>query len=89
MPHIRYFIQTTMCVYAHALFFLLINTFLVSLLPISLWKFIFCQAVRARALSLVPGGLVARIQHSHRCGLTSVSGWERKSCFRPQQAEAT
>ena len=38
---------------------------------------------------LVPGGLVARIQHSHRNGLTSVSGWELKSCFKLLRAEAT
>ena len=34
-------------------------------------------------------GLVARIQHSHCCSLTSISGQEPKSCFKPLQAEAT
>ena len=38
---------------------------------------------------LVPGGLVARIRHSHCCSLTSISGQEPKSCFKPLQAEAT
>ena len=37
----------------------------------------------------VPGGPVARIQYTHWQGLTSVSGWEPKLCFKPLQAEAT
>ena len=48
----------------------------------------FCRAVQARALSLATG-LVARIQHSHCRGLTLISGWEPKSCFKPLQTEAT
>ena len=51
-------------VYPHVLFFLLIDTLPVSLLSVSLWKFISCKATQARALSLATG-LVARIQHSH------------------------
>ena len=39
--------------------------------------------------SLVPCGLVAKIQHSHCNGLTSVSGQEPKSCFKPLQTKAT
>ena len=35
---------------------------------------------------LVPGGLVVRIQHSNSCTLTSISGWELKSCFKPLRA---
>ena len=42
----------------------------------------------ARALSLTTG-LVARIQRSHCCGPTSISGQEPKPCFKPLQAEAT
>ena len=48
----------------------------------------FLQSRRARALSLVTG-LVARIQCSHCCSLTSISGRELKSCFKPLQAKAT
>ena len=69
----------------HLTTFLLINTLLVSLPPISLWKFIFCKALWTRALSLATG-LVARIQLSHSRGLTSVSGWEPEPCFKPLQA---
>ena len=77
-------IQTTtrvlLCLWAHLciypLFFLLINTLLVSLLSVSLWKFILCKAYGTRALSLATG-LEARIQRSHWCSLTSVSGWEQ------------
>ena len=38
---------------------------------------------------LVPGGLVARIPRSHCRCLTSISGGEPKSCFKPLQAEVT
>ena len=38
---------------------------------------------------LLPGGLVARIQHSRRLALTSISGWKPESCFTLLQAEAT
>ena len=38
---------------------------------------------------LVPGGLVARIQHFPWHCLTSNSGWQLKSCFKLLQAEAT
>ena len=48
----------------------------------------FLQRWRARALSLA-SGLVVRIQRSHCCGLTSISGREPKSCFKPLKAEAT
>lgn len=53
---------------------LLMNTFLVSWLSISLWKVIFCKAVQARALSLATG-LAARIEHSRCRSLNSISGW--------------
>ena len=39
--------------------------------------------------TLIPGGLVARIQRSHCHCPTLISGWEPKSCFKPLQAEAT
>ena len=38
--------------------------------------------------SLVTGGLVVRIQHSHCHGLTSISGREPKPCFKLLQAKA-
>ena len=38
---------------------------------------------------LVPGGLVAKIQCSQCCCLTSVSGWEPKACFKLLQDGAT
>ena len=38
---------------------------------------------------LLPGGLVAKIQHSRRLGLTLISGWKPESCFTLLQAEAT
>ena len=74
------------CVYPHAPFLLLINTLVVSLLSISMWKFISTQLT---SQGLVPGGLVAKTQHSVCSGLTSVSGLELKSCIKPPQAEAT
>ena len=77
-----------LCAYSHVLFFLLIHTSLISLLSVSLWKFIFRKATRARALSLATG-LVARIQRSRCHSLTSVSGQESKSCFKLLQAKAT
>ena len=46
------------------------------------------QSRRARALSPA-SGLVARIQHSHHCDPTSVSGQELKPCFKLLQAETT
>ena len=53
-------------VYLHVLCFL-INTLVVSLFPISMWKFILTQLAGQGLVtgpwSLVPGGLVARIQH--------------------------
>ena len=66
-------------------FFPLINTLLISLLSVSLWKF------RARALSLpiCPRSLVASILSSPCLRLTSVSSWELKSCFKPQKVKAT
>ena len=48
----------------------------------------FLQSRRARTLSLATG-LVARIQHSHCHGPTSISGWEPKPCFKSLQAKAT
>ena len=47
----------------------------------------FLQNQRARTLSLATG-LVARIQHSHCHGLTSVSDPEPKPCFKLLQAKA-
>ena len=38
---------------------------------------------------LLPGGLLARIQHSCRLALTSISGWKPESCFTLLQAAAT
>ena len=38
---------------------------------------------------LVPGGLVARIQRSHCCGLASIFWFCPKPCFKPLQDEAT
>ena len=62
-------------VYPYILFFFLINTLLVSLLPIFVEDH-FYEAKGPRALSLatVPGGLVAKIQCSHHPSLTSVFG---------------
>ena len=80
-------LKQPVCAYSHVPFFLLLNTLLVSLLSISLWKIIFCKAVRARALSLATG-LAVRIQHSHCCSLNSISGWEPRpplpsTCSQP------
>ena len=43
---------------------------------------------KVRAWSLVTG-LVGRMQGCHCQGLTSVSGWKLKSCFKLPQPEAT
>ena len=65
-----------MCLFTRT-FFLLINTLLVSLLSVSLWKFISTKLTGQGACHwpLVPGGLVTKIRCSHCQGLTSVSGW--------------
>ena len=44
---------------------------------LSLYGNSFLQSLLSRALSLATDPL-ARIQHSHCCGLTSISGWETK-----------
>ena len=76
------------CLSTHTvLFFLLINTSLVSLLSVFVGVLLL-QSRRARALSLTTG-LVARIWSSHCCDLTSISGQEQKPCFKLLQAEAT
>ena len=78
-------LSPSMCLSTCALF-LLINTLLVSLLSISIQKFTFThlmgQGLVTGHWSLVTGGLVVRIQHSHCHGLTSISGWELKPCFK-------
>ena len=74
-----------MCLHKYCtLFFLLINTLLISLLSVSV-------EFRARALSLpiCLRSLVASILSSPCLRLTSVSGWELKSCFKPQKVKAT
>ena len=77
-----------MCLTTHTiLFFLLINTLVVSLLSVFV-VILSPQSQRARALSLTTG-LVARIWCSHRRGLNSISGREPKPCFRPLQDEVT
>ena len=48
----------------------------------------FLKIQRAKTLPLATG-LVARIQCSHCLSLTSISGQEPKSCFKPLQAKAT
>ena len=63
----------------------LITSLLVSLL--SVFVGIFFAKSKGKALSLNTG-LVTRIQHSHYCGPTSVSGQEPKPHFRLLQAEA-
>ena len=85
-----------MCAYSYVLFLLLINTLLVSLLSVSLWKLIFCKVVRARALSwpLVPGGLVVRIQHSALTVTTWLQSLTRNwtpasRCCRPRPLAIT
>ena len=79
------------CACSHALFFLLMNTWLVSLLSVSLREFSSTKSMGQGACHwpLVPGGLMARIQCSHCHGLTSVSGREPKSCFKPLQAKTS
>ena len=62
-----------MWVYSHVLFVLLINTLLVSLLSVSLWKFISTNPT-GQGLVTGPCGLVASIQLSHCRGPTSISG---------------
>ena len=96
MPHIsksNYHGSMTLwahpCVYPHVLFFFFPKWtlcwfhYLLCLCGNS-----FLQNQRARALSLATG-LVARIQHSHYHGLTAVSGWKLKPCFKPLQTKAT
>ena len=61
-------------VYLHIFFFLLVY-FTPFTTSVSLWKFTFTKPT-GQGLVTVPGGLVARIQHSHHYGPTSVSGWE-------------
>ena len=79
-----------MSIHTYVLFFFLIT--LVSLLSDSMWKFISTQ-LTGQGLVTGPSSLVvclvARIQCSHCCSLTSICGWELKSCFKPLQAEAT
>ena len=81
------FLWAHLGVYPHVLFFLPINTLLLSLLSVSVWKFISIhlmgQGLITGHWSLVPGGLVARIQPS------VISGQEPKSCSKPLQAEGT
>ena len=60
------------------LFFLLIKPLLASLLSVSIWKF-FSTQLMGQGLAT---SLVARIQCSHCCWPTSVSGQELKSCFK-------
>ena len=71
------------------LFFLLINTLLVSLLSVFVGV-LFCKAKGPGPCCwpLVPGDLVARIQCSHGRDPTSISGWEPKSCFKLLQPKA-
>ena len=59
--------------------FLLTSTLLVSLLSVSVWKFISAQLTGQGPghWPVVPGGLVARILCSHCCSQTSVSGRNR------------
>ena len=77
-----------MCVYSHVLFFLLINTLLVSLLSVSLWKFISTKLM-GQGLVTAHWSLVARIQRSHCRGLTSTSGLGTEIYFKLPKAEAT
>ena len=75
---------TTMCLFMHTLYFPqkhLFHSFL-SLCGNSVYK------VSGPGVLSLAAGLVARIQHSHCHNLTSISGQERKSCFKPLQAEA-
>ena len=76
-----------LCVYSHVLFPPNKQLYWFYSFP-SLCGNSFLSSQWARALSLVPGGLVARIQGSHCLGLTSVSGRELKSCFEPLQSKA-
>ena len=77
---VRLSLSLPVCLSTLRLFFLLINTLLVSLLFVSMWKFISTQLT---SQGLVPGGLVAKTQHSLCSGLTSTSGLELKSCIKP------
>ena len=74
------------CESIHILFSLLVNNLLISLL--SLYGNALLQNQWARALSLATG-LVARIQCSPNHSLTSISGWDPKSCFKLLQVKAT
>ena len=71
------------CESIHILFSLLMNTLLASLL--SLYGNSLLRNQRARALSLATG-LVTRIWRSQCYGLTSVSGWKPKLCFKPMKS---
>ena len=73
------------CLLTRTLF--LPNTHSVSILSVFVGIH-FCKAEGPRGLSLATS-LVARIQRSHCHSLTSISGWELKSCFKRLQAEAT
>ena len=77
-----------MCAYSYVLFLLLINTLLVSLLSVSLWKFISTNPT-GQGLVIGPCGLVASIQLSHCRGLTSTSGLGTEIYFKLPKAEAT
>ena len=77
-------------VYLHILCFLLVH-FTPFTTSVSLWKFTLTKPT-GQGLVTVPGGLVARIQHSHHRGPTSVSGWELNPAagqgpVRPQRCE--
>ena len=66
--------------YTYCIIFLLINTWLASLLSIFV-EALFCKSQRPGPLSLTPS-LVGRIWCFHCHNLISVSGWEPKPCSR-------
>ena len=93
-----YVIQTTMraqlsllvhqCVYPHVLYSFSPNKHFTCFTTFHLCGNSFLQRWRARPLSLTTG-LVSRFRCSHHHDLTSISGQERKPCFKPLQAKAT
>ena len=73
-------------IHPHGLSFFLLNTLLVSLFSVSMWKSLSVQLITVLSLATGPWCLVARIQHSH---WFQISGQKAKPCSKPLQAEAT
>ena len=80
-----------LCLSTHTVLFLLVNTSLTSLIPVSIWKLPADYPADGPEPCHWPLSLACSGQHSAFSLLlpTSGSGQEPKPCFKPLQAEAT